>query len=177
MLNNQVMRRNFFSSCARQRATSILALVLLPFFSMLPGNVARADNILTNPGFELDPAGETPTTPAWTHYSPGPVTSLSETGVITHSGSNYLKVFSARNSTVNFNGVYQDNISGPGAVYAADGWAYTSSTNKIAGGNLAWIEVTFRNATGGILSLYRSAILNNGMTDRHLDRPSHHQPI
>jgi beta-glucanase (GH16 family) len=49
-------------------------------------------------------------------------------------------------------------------AYSADGWAFTLGADKIGGGNLAWVEVTFRNASGNILSLYRSAIMNNTMT-------------
>ncbi len=56
-------------------------------------------------------------------------------------------------------GVYQDNLSGPGAVYAADGWAYTSASDTLAGQNAAWIEVTFRDASANILALYRSALI------------------
>ena len=60
---------------------------------------------------------------------------------------------------VNYSGIYQDNITGPGAVFTADGWAYTSSSDQLAGQNIAWLEVTFRDASGNILTLYRSALI------------------
>ena len=65
------------------------------------------------------------------------------------------------NGTVNYSGVYQDNISGPGAVFAAAGWAYTSAAGALAGQNAAWIEVTFRDATANVFALYRSGLITS----------------
>src|SRR5580700_3657961 len=70
-------------------------------------------NILVNPGFEL---ASTPL--QWNSYGQNVYVETSAT--ITHSGSNYLKVYQAFNGALNYTGVYQDNLSGPGAVYAAD---------------------------------------------------------
>jgi len=78
---------------------------------------------------------------------------------IAHSGSNYLKVYQEFNGAVNYSGVYQDDLSGPGAVYAGDGWAYTLASDILAGQNAAWIEVTFRDASANILALHRSALI------------------
>ena len=61
---------------------------------------------------------------------------------------------------MNYTGVYQDYISGPGATYTADGWAYTSSGDVLIGQNVAWIEVTFRDAGANVLALYRSSLIN-----------------
>ena len=84
---------------------------------------------------------------------------------LTHSGTNYFKVYQAFSGAVNYTGVYQDYISGAGAAYSADGWAYTSSSDTLAGQNVAWIEVTFRDAKANILALYRSAtITTNAIT-------------
>ncbi|EEF57883.1 hypothetical protein, partial [Pedosphaera parvula] len=55
-----------------------------------------------------------------------------------------------------YSGIYQDKPSGPGAVYSADGWVYSSSGDHIVGGNIAWLEVAFRDAGGHNLALYRS---------------------
>src|SRR5205085_1792805 len=62
---------------------------------------------------------------------------------------------------VNYNGIYQDIASGPGSVFSADGWAYTFSTDKLTGQNVAWLEVTFRSAQGNMLALYRSALITS----------------
>ena len=82
---------------------------------------------------------------------------MNETGSPARSGANYFKVFQGFTGLVNYNGIFQDIASGPGAVYSANGWAYTLASDRLSGQNMAWIEVTFRNAQGSILELYRSA--------------------
>jgi hypothetical protein len=118
--------------------------------------------LLTNPGFELDAPGPTGVIVGWNTYSASSGNVLSETSAfVAHGGSNYFKVYQAFNGTVNFNGIYQDDLSGPGAVYAADGWAYTSASDTLAGQNAAWIEVTFRDVSANVLALYRSTIITS----------------
>ncbi|HUC86648.1 MAG TPA: glycoside hydrolase family 16 protein, partial [Candidatus Acidoferrales bacterium] len=81
---------------------------------------------------------------------------------IAHGGTNYLKVYQAFNGSTNYDGIYQDYISGPGAVYAADGWAYAPwASDPMLGQNAAWIEVTFRDANANVLALYRSALVTS----------------
>jgi beta-glucanase (GH16 family) len=137
--------------CDRQRG-----FVRGVLFLLLGGicSSAHANGILTNPRFELD-TSEAVT--GWNTYGAN-VYSLSSAAQA-HSGANYLKVYQAFNGSVNFSGIYQDNLSGPGAVYAADGWAYTLSPDVLAGQNRAWIEVTFRDACTNVLALYRSALI------------------
>lgn len=115
---------------------------------------AHAKGILTNPGFESD---TTEAVVGWNTYGAN-VYSLSST-TQAHGGANYLKVYQQSNGSVNYSGVYQDTLSGPGAVYAADGWAYTLSSDVLTGQNEAWIEVTFRDASANVLALYRSALI------------------
>ena len=119
---------------------------------------AGPTNLLSNAGFEADPPGENQSVPGWTSYGPNV---YSETGAtIAHDGVNYLKIYQdLGNGSVNFGGVYQDYISGPGATCSADGRAYMLSTDKLAGQNAVWIEVTFRDANANVLALYRSAIV------------------
>ncbi len=140
--------------CSR-KYWGILSLLILstPF--------ARAGNLLTNPGFELDPPGPSSVIVGWKAYTASSANVWSETSAaIAHGGTNYLKVYQAFNGSINYNGVYQDYLSGPGAIYAADGWAYTSSSDTLAGQNAAWLEVSFRDANANILALYRSAAIN-----------------
>jgi beta-glucanase (GH16 family) len=132
-------------------SAALLSLVL----SVTP---LRAVSVLSNPGFEADPIGQTTTIPGWAPYGGNAYGETS--AAIAHSGTNYFKVYQAFNGAINYTGVYQDYISAPGAVYNADGWAYTLSSDKLAGGNIAWIEVTFRDARANILALYRSALIN-----------------
>src|SRR5215469_6420607 len=123
----------------------------------------NAASLLSNPGFESDAAGQNMNVIAWQLY--GTNTFSESNAALAHSGTNFFKVYSALNGTLNYNGCYQDYISGPGATYSADGWAYTASNDAIAGQNQAWIEVTFRDASGtNILALYRSALINTNLT-------------
>jgi beta-glucanase (GH16 family) len=119
---------------------------------ILSAPLVHAADLLTNPGFE---AGQTPV--AWNTY--GDNVYVLTSSALAHSGTNYLKVYQEFIGAVNYSGVYQDNLSGPGAVYAADGWAYTSASDALAGQNAAWIEVTFRDVNANILALYRSAAI------------------
>ena len=121
------------------------------FLSILFAVQARAANLLSNPGFETGNLG------GWTTY--GANTYVEDNPAIAHGGSYYFKVYSAFNGQINYNGISQDTVSGPGAVYSADGWAYTLSTDTLAGQNQAWIEVSFHDVSGNVLALYRSAII------------------
>ena len=123
---------------------------------VLGGEIVSA-GLLSNPGFESDPVGQTTTIPGWQLYGSNDYGETS--AALAHSGTNYFKVYQAFTGSVNYDGIYQDTISGPGAVYAADGWAYTLASDVLAGQNVAWIEVTFRDANANILSLYRSALI------------------
>ncbi len=119
-----------------------------------------AGNVLSNPGFEFDPSTETQATqsfPGWTAYGSN---AFGETGPAAHTGTNYFLISSAFSGNVNYNGVLQDYISGPGATYSADGWAMTASPNLIAGQNTFWLEVSFHDANANILALYRSSLIS-----------------
>ena len=114
-----------------------------------------ADNLLSDPGFESGVPGQK--VPGWNSY--GRNSYIINDAGIAHGGTNCFKVYQAFTGAVNYNGIYQDYISGPGAVYSADGWAYASASDAIAGQNAAWVEVTFRDANANILALYQSARL------------------
>ena len=115
-----------------------------------------AGNVLINPGFESDPTGHNQTLIGWNTYGPN---NYNETGVA-RSGTNYFKVYQAFTAAVNYTGVFQDYISGPGATYTANGWAKISSADSLAGQNAAWLEVSFRDASGAQLALYRSSVID-----------------
>lgn len=122
--------------------------------------LAGGNDLLENAGFEADAQGESTTVYGWNTYTAGSGNVLNESSTtLGNDGANYLKVYSAFTSTTNQSGIYQDNISGPGAVYAASAWAYTSASDTLSGQDSAWLEVTFRDATGNVLALYRSAII------------------
>jgi beta-glucanase (GH16 family) len=119
-----------------------------------------AGNVLSNPGFESDPPGQSQNLVGWTWYGQSWGNTFNETGPAAHGGSNYFKVFQGFTGSVNYNGIYQDYVSGPGAAYVADGWAETISSDTIAGQNVAWLEVTFRDAGANVLALYRSSLIS-----------------
>ncbi|HZV34069.1 MAG TPA: glycoside hydrolase family 16 protein [Verrucomicrobiae bacterium] len=134
------------------------ALAAFAAISSLCGSAAFAGNILNDPGFEAS-GNQTSTEVGWTMYGQGFNTLNQTSASIAHSGSNYFKVFQGFTGSVTYSGIFQDNPSGAGATYSADGWAYTSSSDVLSGTNLAWIEVTFRDFNQSILALYRSSII------------------
>jgi len=131
----------------------ILTLLFLVFIA----SPSHAANLLGNPGFEADDFGGGAALLGWQTYGANHYNESDNS--LAHSGTNYFKVYQAFNGTVNFNGIYQDYISGSGATYAADGWAYTAAGDALAGQNAAWLEITFRDANANILALYRSALI------------------
>ncbi|MSU57361.1 MAG: glycosyl hydrolase family protein [Pedosphaera sp.] len=120
---------------------------------------ACGGNALTNPGFESGGLA------SWTTYGAGFNTLLENSNnVPVHGGSNGFKVFGQFTGSDNYSGVYQDLPTSPGQNFTADGWALTPSGDKIAGANLAWIEVSFRDASASVLALYRTALISTNTT-------------
>lgn len=116
---------------------------------------AGAANVLTNPGFEA------PSLAGWTTF--GPNNYSENTAGIAHGGANFYKVYGAFIGAQNYTGIYQDNLSAPGAIYSADGWAYTlgSDGGGIHGQDAIWLEVSFRDASYNALALYRSMVVTS----------------
>lgn len=145
-------------TCFKPRtARKVFCFLSAACVSLASVQESDAGNLLSNPGFEADPAGQSKTLPGWSSFGEN---ALGETSPSTaHSGINHLKVCQACNGMTNYTGIYQDYISGAGAVYSADGWTCTPGGDKLAGRNIAWIEVSFRGAKGDMLALYRSALV------------------
>lgn len=143
------------ASCPR---ISVLWLLLLITIGFAPAT--KAANLLSNPGFEAD-GSDNASLPGWQTYGANHYNEVDAS--IAHTGTNYFKVYQAFNGVVNRNGIFQDYISGPGATYTADGWAYTAANDALAGANAAWIEITFRDASANILALYRSALITTNL--------------
>jgi len=80
---------------------------------------------------------------------------------IAHSGTNFYKVFGQFITNLNYTGIYQDNPCAPGAIFSANGWAYSSSSDAINGEDQSWIEVSFRDVYYNVLALYRSSIVTS----------------
>lgn len=110
-------------------------------------------NVLTNAGFEVNGLAN------WTRYGPNTYLVTTPEAPV-HSGTNALKVFGQFNGQDNYSGVYQDRPCEPGRTYQAGGWGQVPVGDTLAGGNTAWLEVSFRDASSTMLALYRSAPLN-----------------
>ena len=128
--------------------------------------VGRAGaNSLSNPGFEAGAAGtDVHPVAGWQWYGQSGNT-LTETDPFhAHTGSQYFKVYGAFTGVDNWNGAFQDVFCAPGAVYQARGWAFSLSTDGggIHGQDQIWLEVTFRDALGNPLALYRSDLVAGG---------------
>jgi hypothetical protein len=125
----------------------------------LSGNVARAANILVNPGFEADGNHGSGTQPeGWTGVPGGPWYINSDQ--YAHSGNNYYKVWGAFDGAPNLQPLYQDNSSLPTSSYQADGWLFTLPTDLMWSGDgldYAWLQVSFLDDSNNILGLYTSA--------------------
>ena len=145
---------------ARASCPCVLVVWLLVLTIISLTFTTKAANVLSNPGFEAGGASSS-NLPGWFTYGANHYAESNNT--VAHTGTNYFKVYQAFNGVVNYNGVYQDYISGPGATYAADGWAYTAASDALAGGNAAWIEISFRDANANILALYRSALITTSL--------------
>ena len=116
---------------------------------------AGAANVLSNSGFE------TPGLAGWTTF--GANNYSENTAGIAHGGVNFYKVYGSFIGAQNYTGIYQDNLSAPGAIYSADGWSYTASSDGggIHGQDATWIEVSFRDASYNALALYRSVVVTS----------------
>jgi beta-glucanase (GH16 family) len=135
----------------RPEASVALAFAVGLLFAM----EARAANVLTNPGFETSGLA------GWTAF--GPNNHSENTPGIAHGGVNFYKVYGSFVGAQNYTGIYQDNLSAPGAIFSADGWAYTlgSDGGGIHGQDATWVEVSFRDASYNALALYRSGVVTS----------------
>lgn len=111
-------------------------------------------------GVLLDPGFESAGLPDWTTFGSNV---YSETGA-THEGARSLKIFGQFTGAANESGAWQDVTAAAGDSFVADGWLFTPGGDKIAGGNSAWIEVSFLDANDNVLSLYRSAAMTSAST-------------
>ena len=131
-----------------------------------------AQNILKNPGFE---------TGDFTGWKTCQSNNYVQTGNSARSGTYCYKVYGQFNSSYNYTGIYQVIPSAPGAVYSADGWAYSSGGDLIHGQDQVWIEVSFLDSSSNALALYRSPVVtganlsNFGGTNTWFDLPISNQ--
>ena len=119
---------------------------------LLLGGEMRAQNILTNSGFENG---------SLTNWTTLQSNNYVDSGSPAHSGNYYYKVYGQSTGSTNYTSIYQDLPSAPGDTYSADAWSYSSSSDAINGYDSVWIEVSFRDASKNALADYRSAVVTS----------------
>ena len=126
---------------------------------------------LKNPGIE---SGFT----NWTKYGANVlVETISSMPV--HDGTNSMKIFGQFTGGENYSGFHQMVSAIPGSRFTAECWAITAGTDRLAGGNSAWLEVTFRDSKTNVLALYRSPALTAATSPGawvHLAATNRHDP-
>ena len=107
---------------------------------------------LQNPGVESGFAN-------WTKYGAN-VFVENISSVPAHDGTNSMKVFGQFTGGQNDSGFHQTLPTTPGSRFTAESWALTAGNDRLAGGNAAWLEVTFRDSNTNVLALYRSPAMS-----------------
>jgi hypothetical protein len=143
-------------------ARAALGAVLLLAAARLP-----AGNLLLNPSFELNNGQAIPTD--WTYFKPANVgsgvhdywivnqtTANDNLEVVPHSGTYWWKQWFVYNGTNTVAGVYQTFSSSPGAIYQANGWLSTSTSDQFGPNCRTWLQVEFLDAGTNLLALYKS---------------------
>ena len=82
-------------------------------------------------------------------------------GAVPIAALDYYKVYGAFSTAYNYTGIYQDNFTAPGAIYSADGWGCSLSSDAMNGQDQAWIEVSFQDSSYNALALYRSPVVTS----------------
>lgn len=148
----------FFLTAAR---SLFCAFLIVPLVALCPAP-ANGANLLVNPSFEANSGNAIPI--GWTYFlPPTPPPTFGdywiESAVPAHSGTLYWKQWGAlylAPPTNNVAGIYQEFSSAPSSVYQASGWFYTKSTDVLGPDCYVWLEVSFHNASGALLALYKS---------------------
>lgn len=135
------------------RTTSMKYKIIVTLAALLSVTATAFANILSNSGFE------TGTSTNWSTF--GPNNYIENTSGAAHSGQYFYKVYGQFNSAANYTCLYQDNASAPGAIYTANGWAYSAASDEIHGEDQVWIAVSFLDASYNCLALYSSTMVSS----------------
>jgi hypothetical protein len=119
----------------------------------------KAQNVLTNPGFETGAAtgqNDVAGAPGWTSFNNVFTTSApNPTGVGPHAGVGALKEFGPFTGN-NASGVFQQFTSNPGDVWTMNGFGLNDSADPMQTGNLGTLKISFRNASNQEISGFDS---------------------
>jgi len=148
------------ANCALFTATSSLALLLLV------GSPAQAaTNVLGNAGFETgdatswNPYGNALVESTNAHYYNGG-NPVGASNVLTHSGAYAAKTYGNFSGNPNTDGFFQDFPASAGSVWSAGGFALSHEQDYIGFNNNFWFEVSFLDATNGLLARYKSYVFS-----------------
>lgn len=127
----------------------------------LAGLTAQGGNILINPSFEANSGNNVAV--GWTYFMPptgsGANYWVDNAGNRAHSGGLYWKQWGVfwDPTRTNVAGIHQTFNSAPGSVYEANGWFYTLTTDQMGPDNVAWVDVSFLDATGtNLLGIFKT---------------------
>lgn len=117
--------------------------------------------IVANPGFEA----LIPSSPllGWNSFGSSNGNVLRET-ISPRSGGFHLKLFGQFNGTLNQSGVYQDLAVRAGQTLSVGTWARHNTSDAIAGSNVAYLDVLFRNAQGQTIETNNIIALTSAST-------------
>jgi len=130
------------------------------YLTVIPVELART-NMLIDPGFEqgaFAPAGDV----GWFNFGGSAIQNTndrymySETYVSVVDGTNCCQIYAQGEWT----GVFQDRPATAGEVYTASAWFLTPVEDQIAGSNVCFLEVQFRDAADVPLVQYSSAMVD-----------------
>ncbi len=169
MRNPRFLHQSFpvpvpIASSPKSRLSGMIVCTVLFAGALLGGSVAHAGNLLANPSFEASSGNVVAS--GWTYYRPangGDGSYWCDTAWNNaHSGNLYWKQWGIYwdAARTNVAGIYQQFNSAPASVYQASGWFFTKNdaqqNDQMGPNNKAWLEVSFRNASGAVLALYKS---------------------
>ncbi len=130
------------------------------YLTVIPLELART-NLLIDPGFErgvFAPAGDI----GWFNFGGSAIQNtndryyFSETYVTVADGTNCCQIYTSGE----WNGVFQDRPASPGELYTASAWFLTPAEDQIAGSNVCFLEVQFRDAADVVLVQYASGMVD-----------------
>ena len=155
---NQADAGTYSVRVTNTRGTNIAMAQLL----IVPAAQA-ATNYLIDPGFEQGTFAASPDA-GWYPFNHAAEASTNDfyrgslTPVSVVEGTNCAYIYSSGANS--YNGIYQDRPASPGEVYTANAWVLTPMEDPIAGGNVCYLEVQFRDAGDNPLLQYSSGMID-----------------
>ena len=163
-LQSRINNRKQLQGYLLPTSALLQAFALILAGLILAGQPLQAANILINPGFEADGGHSLNSSAAGWSITPGyGGQAYINQDAYAHAGNNYYKVWGQFNGAPNTTLLWQDKSSLATSAYQADGWLFALDSDSIwsgDGANLAWNQVSFLDAGGNVLALYRSDLFN-----------------